>query len=174
MNKILLIAGTSLLFICFSFRSTKKENKNTAVTDVICAEHIATNQRFIIETAKLAQKKALRSSIRDFADILIKENQTTTMQLLAQATDNGFAVTGDLSEDQISAYEKLRGLALYDFDKEFTRLVLKSNKEILHQYTREFKKGEYPEMRYWAFKKILVMDDVVHVSKVCHYIARNQ
>ena len=111
---------------------------------------ISSCQHAEIEIAKLADKRAASSKVKDFAADLVKDHQKC-FENLAQATKNRkISVVAGFEKDAKAEMDRLSKLEGAAFDREFIACVIKSHKDGIAMFEAEANEGKNAEIRQFA------------------------
>ena len=108
-----------------------------------------------VEISKIAADKAQDPSVKEFAQMMVKDHTAANEELKALATAHGAEVASDVPPEKKPVVKKLSGLSGAAFDKAYREQVgLKDHKADIALFERQAKSGELPELKAWASQKL--------------------
>jgi len=110
-------------------------------------EMAAASDLFEIQSSTLAQSRAQRPEVRQFAQMLVQHHQQTTAQLAAAATAAGTPPTPDLMPMQQQMMDELRGASGAGFDEVYLRQQVPAHEMALALHSNYARNGDTPALR---------------------------
>lgn len=103
-----------------------------------------------IKMGELAIKNGYSENIRALAQQLVKDHTDANDELLEIALKKNMAFPIALGEREQEIYDKLVVKNAEEFDKTYTRLVMKDHRKNVCEHKKEAKRGKDPELKQYA------------------------
>jgi putative membrane protein len=126
------------------------------------------DRKFIMEAAQanmlevklgeLAQTHSQTDKVKVLGDHMITDHSKAGAELKELAAKKGVVVPTDLDEDGKKVYNKLVNKQGEDFDKEYTKCMVKDHKKDIGKFKKEADKGDDTELKAWAQKTLPTLE----------------
>lgn len=103
-----------------------------------------------IEMAKLAQKKAKSSELRDFADTMLDDHAHVKETLMQMADKMGLKLSTELSEEHRKMLDKFQHYEGDEFENAFVSTVIEEHEKDVNLYHSESEHGGNEELKRFA------------------------
>lgn len=103
-----------------------------------------------VELADLAQQKATRDSVKQYADHLKQDHQQANEKLKSLAAQKGVQLPSGPDSKHKKEKERLAKLQGAQFDKAYVDAMVKDHKAVINDFEREAKKGNDAELKEFA------------------------
>lgn len=110
----------------------------------------ATNGQAQVTFARLAQTRAVDSSLRAFATQTIRDHATIDHQLAALAQANGVTLPSGMDPQHQHFYHQLEALRGVAFDRTYIERQLQNQTMAIKAYQTEARSGKDPQVRSFA------------------------
>lgn len=111
----------------------------------------AASDLYEIQSSQLAQSKAQRADVRQFAAMLIEHHTNTTAQLMAASQASGFnPPPPTLTPDKAAMIEQLRDASGADFDRAYLGQQVPAHEQALALHRNYASNGDTPALRTTA------------------------
>ena len=181
--KILLI--TSLLMCAFTSckentekpKDTKEvaEDKNEAQLDQMASEDdeakffvdIAAIGLTEIELAKLAEKKATHSGVKEYAKMLIRDHEKSNAELKSLAENRSLTIPTSLTDKGKEDYQKLNEKYGLEFDKKFVDMMIDDHEKAIRKMENASEDNDKDQsIKVWASNKIATLTSHLQDAKM--------
>lgn len=157
MKKIVLIIAIACGVHTMQSQEASKRDKKF----VDCVAH--TNM-MEVKLATLAQTNASSSEVKSLGRKLTDENAHGNT-LKSVANKGNIPYPSGLTEKEQKMYNKMAELKGEDFDKHYTKCMVKSHKKLLCAFKREAKKGNNVALKEWAGSSVSTIENHKQISK---------
>lgn len=107
-----------------------------------------------VEKGKLATDKAASDEVKSFGKHLVDDHAKANDELKSVASGKGFTVPAETDAKQRAKMEKLSALSGTEFDRAFTKQMVKDHKATVRLFEKQAKRGQDPELRAFAEKTL--------------------
>ncbi|HUL95172.1 MAG TPA: DUF4142 domain-containing protein [Usitatibacter sp.] len=107
-----------------------------------------------VELGKLAQQKALRDEVKQFASRMVDDHTKANEELVAIASRNGIEVPKGIDESTRKEMDKLQALAGPDFDREYMGYMVKDHRRDLREFRHEAKSHSGSDVQQFAGRNV--------------------
>lgn len=111
-----------------------------------------------VELAQLALTKGSSARVKEFAQSMINDHGKANEELKSLAQSKNITLPTTMSEDSQDDYNKLAEKTGKDFDKAYSKFMVKDHKEDLNMFKKAAEKAEDPDLRSWASSKVPVLE----------------
>jgi len=129
---------------------------------VKCAAHAGMME---VRLGELAQTNALSPEVKKLGQMMIDDHTKANNELTALAQKKGIAVPTTLTDKEQKGYDKLAKMQGKDFDKAYTKCMVKDHKKVICKFKKEAKKGDDAELKTWASNTIPSLEHHKHMSE---------
>jgi len=106
-----------------------------------------------IHLAELATKKTTNESIRQFAEMMMKDHSAANEELKKIAADKGIELpTACLTCD--ATYRTLHDLDTDEFNERYVQMMVDDHERVVKLFSLEATKGEDADLKAWASEKL--------------------
>jgi putative membrane protein len=158
MKTILLTVAVS--FGILSFRSTAVSEK-----DQEFAMFAAQSGMLEVKLGNLAQQKGVSSSVKTLGTHMVTDHTKANEELKGLASKKGITLPTSLDAKHQEKYDKLAMKSGAEFDKAYTKCMVKDHKKVVAKFDAEADKGDDSEMKAWAAKTKPTLEHHLHMSK---------
>jgi putative membrane protein len=102
----------------------------------------ASSDMMELESSKLAQQKSQTASVKEFADMMIKDHTTASKNLKAAATEDGVTVPAEMLPKHAEQVQMLNSQSGADFDAAYLKAQLAAHQEALKLMTSYAENGK--------------------------------
>lgn len=130
--------------------------------DIKFAKCAADDGMMEVQLGKLAQSKATSNEVKMHAQHMIDDHTKANEELKALAAKKNIALPTAVSDKKQKKEQKLSRLNGTDFDKRYTKCMVKAHKKAICLFKKEAKRGKDAEMKAWAEQKVPTLES--HLS----------
>ena len=130
------------------FEDTKVEDDTEFAVDA------ADGGMIEVKLAELAKTNGSSKTVKDFADMMIKDHGKANEELKALAQQKNITLPMSVSEDKQKDYDDLAKKKGKDFDKAYAAYMVDDHKEDIEDFEKAAKDGKDPEVKAWAAGKV--------------------
>ena len=103
-----------------------------------------------VAAGKLATQRGLDTAVKDFGGRMVTDHTAANEKLKSLADSKQLVLPDSLSEDQSAALGKLQALVGRDFDRAYSRMMVKDHTEDISDFEKEVKKGQDADVKSFA------------------------
>lgn len=124
------------------------------------ADTVAASDAFEIESSKLAQEKATRGAVKEFAAMMVKDHTNSTAKLKEAAAKAEPAITPNpaLDPEQTANLEALRATSGEAFDTLYKQQQIAAHQKALSTLQSYAANGDVPALRTFAAETAKVVE----------------
>lgn len=113
-----------------------------------------------IQLSQIAQQKATREDVKQFAGRMVQDHTRTSEELKSIAGKHNVSLPTALDRKHQQAVEKLQGMvAGADFDRQYLKLLLDDHQKAVSLFRTEAKSGRNPEAKAFAAKTLPALEE---------------
>lgn len=112
-----------------------------------------------VELGKLAAEKGSSEAVKEFGKRMVEDHGKASEDLQQAAAQANIPVFSEMPRKARKAQEKLSKLSGADFDREYSKMMLKDHKNDLKTFERQSKDGKVPELKAFAAKTLPVLQE---------------
>jgi putative membrane protein len=121
-----------------------------------------------VKLGELAQSNSVTENVKEFGRKMITDHSRVNEELKRIAASKKISLPDRLSDHSQKEYEWLSKKTGKDFDKAYMKFMVRDHKMDIHEFEREGKKGNDPEIKKFASDKIPVLKDhSAMAKKIC-------
>ncbi|HYC37935.1 MAG TPA: DUF4142 domain-containing protein [Usitatibacter sp.] len=110
-----------------------------------------------VALGRLAQEKAMRDEVRQFADRMVADHSKANESLMEVAAANRVQLPTQLAERDQRELDKLRKLVGPEFDRAYMKRMLDDHRKDVKEFERQAKDAKNEEVRDFAARTLLVL-----------------
>ena len=110
-----------------------------------------------VELGKLAQQKAMRDEVKQFATRMVDDHSKANDELAKIAGRNGIEIPSQVDDSTRKELDKLQGLTGPDFDREYMNLMVKDHRKDLREFRHEAKSHSGSDAQQFAGRTVPVL-----------------
>lgn len=150
-----------LLSACFYLRGqTTASNK-----DLKFAKAAADAGMMEVKLGRLAATKGATEDVRTLGGHMVDDHTNANNELMALASKKGISLPFGLSDRAQKAYDKLAKKQGEDFDRAYSKRMVKDHKKVIALFKREAEKGGDIELVSFAKSTMPVLEHHLQMSK---------
>jgi putative membrane protein len=110
-----------------------------------------------VEAGNMAQQKASRQSVKDFAAMMVRDHSQANTELKNFASGRNIMLTDSMMpkhRTHITAMQKMTGKA---FDNHYMSMMVKDHKEDVSKFEKMANSATNPDLKNWAAKTLPVL-----------------
>lgn len=140
----------ALLVGCTAVMSAQTVSKK----DEKFAECAAKDGMFEVKLGQLAMANASNADVKKHAAMMVEDHTKANEELKTVAAKKNIALPTTLTEKQQKKYDKMAKLQGKDFDKHYSKCMVKDHKKAVCLFKKESKKGKDSDLKSWAAAKL--------------------
>lgn len=131
-------------------KNEKKSEASIAEEDMKFAVFAADAGMKEVQLGKIAQKNGSTPQVKELGRKMVEDHTKANDELKALASKKNITLPTKMSEKNQNDYEKLAKLQGTEFDKAYTKAMVKDHEMVIEAYEKEAEKGEDLELKAWA------------------------
>lgn len=118
-----------------------------------------------VELSQLALANASNTQVKTHAQHMIDNHSKAYEELKTLSSKKGIVLPVSLSKMDQKKYDKLAKLKGEEFDKKFSKCMLKDHEKVVYIFKKEAEKGKDPDIKAWAAGKVSTMESHLDMWK---------
>ncbi|MFL5754554.1 MAG: DUF4142 domain-containing protein [Bacteroidia bacterium] len=118
-----------------------------------------------VKLGKLAQLNGSSTEVKELGKKMEEDHTKANDELTGMAVRKNIPFPGTISEKQQRKLNKLSLLSGKEFDKKYTKCMVKDHKKDLCLFKKERRKGKDSEIQSWAATKVPTLESHLQMSK---------
>ena len=147
------------------------DHGNLSRSDTKFMEKAAAGGRAEVELGKLAQQKAMRGEVKDFANRMVEDHTRANAQLEKIASANNVQLPDEVDRKTRKEMDKLSKLIGPDFDREYMKHMVKDHKDDVKEFRKEAKSKQASEVKAFAQDTLPVLEEHLAMAQKTYDIA---
>lgn len=140
-------------------------------SDAKFIEKAATGGRAEVELGKLAQQKAMREEVKEFATRMVEDHGKANAELEKIASANNVKVPADVDKKTRKEIDKLSRLVGGDFDRAYMKRMVKDHKEDVEDFRKEARSKQATEARAFAQDTLPTLEEHLAMAEKTYDVA---
>jgi putative membrane protein len=124
--------------------------------------------QYEVELGKLAVANGGSEQVKKLGQMMVDDHTKANSELKTLAQQKNITLPEALSDKCQKKYEELAKKSGYEFDKEYSELMVRDHKEDLAAFKKESEKGADPEVMAWAAGKVPVLEHHLRTAEDTH------
>ena len=159
MKKIILIATIIInAFFVNAQNSISESDKKFAV-------EAAEGSLMEVKLGELAQANAASPQVKELGSHMINDHTKANDELKSLANTKGIVLPATMSKKGQKMYDKLSKKQGAEFDKAYTKCMVKDHKKDIDEFKKEEKNVNDPELKAWVAKTIPTLEQYKQMSE---------
>lgn len=117
-----------------------------------------------VQLGQLAAQKASNPDVKAFGQQMVDDHSKANDQLKSVASQEKMTLPTTMNAKDQALYTKLQGLSGADFDKTYTKAMVKDHQEDIKEFQKEADKGKDPQIKNFASQTLPILQQ--HLSKI--------
>jgi len=151
-------------------REEKKENNSADAEFLRDAAEINLEA---IHLSELATTAAAMQETKDMAKMMLEDHKKVNAQVVALASKLGISIPTYADNEGERKYENLAKKTGYDFDKEYSDLMVKSHKDAIDRYVKAIDESENPDVLALANSTLPSLREHLTHAEHCQEMAKD-
>lgn len=118
-----------------------------------------------VKLGELAEKKGNSAAVRKLGNHMVTDHTKANKELKELAGKKGIALPTALDAKHQEKYDMLAGKSGAEFDKAYSKCMVKDHKKVVSKFDAEASKGDDSELKAWAAKTKPTLEHHLHMSK---------
>lgn len=119
---------------------------------------VAQSNMLEVKLGELARTHGEADKVKILGEHMVADHTKAEEELKAFAAKKGVVVPTNLNEENYRIYNKLVKKQGKDFDKAFTKCMVKDHKKEIAEFEKFTKKGDDAELKTWAEKALPILE----------------
>jgi len=120
-----------------------------------------------IELGQLAQKNSTTPSVIQLGKMMEDDHTKSLKDLQTLATKKQITIPSTLTNDNKNAYDKIKNKFGYDFDKEYSNMLVEEHKDAINKFEKVSTKAKDPDIQSWAVTFLILLRSHLDHSIAC-------
>ena len=120
-----------------------------------------------IELGQLAQKNSTTPSVIQLGKMMEDDHTKSLKDLKTLATKKQITLPTTLTSDNKNAYDKIKNKFGYDFDKEYSNMLVEEHKDAINKFEKVSTNAKDPEIQSWAATFLILLRAHLDHSIAC-------
>jgi putative membrane protein len=133
-------------------------SQNISESDRKFINEVAQGNMLEVKLGELAQANSSTDKVKLLGRHMIDDHTKAESDLKALASKKGVVVPVTLDEKGFKTYNKLLKKQGEDFDKEYTKCMVKDHKEDIEKFKKQAEKGDDADLKAWAQATIPILE----------------
>jgi len=118
-----------------------------------------------VELGRVATQRAVRPSVRSFAERMVADHGRANAELAALARRKGLEVPTALEPSQQAMRDRLSGLSGPDFDRAYMSEIVRAHTEDIALFERAAEISSDPDLKAWAARSLPMLRDHLALAR---------
>ena len=118
-----------------------------------------------VELGRVATQRAVRPSVRSFAERMVADHGRANAELAALARREGLDVPTALEPSQQAMRDRLSGLSGPDFDRAYMSEIVRDHTEDIALFERAAEISSDPDLKAWAARSLPMLRDHLALAR---------
>ena len=118
-----------------------------------------------VELGRVATQRAVRPSVRSFAERMVADHGRANAELAALARRKGLEVPTALEPSQQAMRDRLSGLSGPDFDRAYMSEIVRDHTEDIALFERAAEISSDPDLKAWATRSLPMLRDHLALAR---------
>ena len=118
-----------------------------------------------VELGRVATQRAVRPSVRSFAERMVADHGRANAELAALARRKGLDVPTALEPSQQAMRDRLSGLSGPDFDRAYMSEMVRDHTEDIALFERAAETSSDPDLKAWAARSLPMLRDHLALAR---------
>lgn len=127
-----------------------------------------------VQLGQLAEQKAANPTVREFGHRMVTDHSKANEGLQQIASQKGASLPPTLSRTGRSTMEDLQQLSGYEFDKKYSKDMVKDHKDDIHEFERAAKDVTDPQLRAWVQQTLPILQEHLQMAEQMEASVKNQ
>jgi putative membrane protein len=124
-----------------------------------------------VELGKLAQQKAMREEVKEFATRMVQDHTKANDELQKIAVSHGVQLPASLDKRHQKAVDRLSKKVGPDFDREYMKLMVKERKKDVKEFAKRAKSTNPDDVTHFAAATLPILDTHLQSALATYDIA---
>ncbi|MGZ4035948.1 MAG: DUF4142 domain-containing protein [Bacteroidia bacterium] len=148
------------LFLAIAFSMSAAYGQNTlSDKDKKFVNEAAEGGLMEVRLGELAETNGSSADVKNLGKQMISDHSKGNSELKTLAAKKNITLPSALNEKEQKAYDKLASLKGEDFDKAYTKCMVKDHKKDICEFKKQAKKGDDADVKTWAANTIPVLEN---------------
>jgi putative membrane protein len=161
--RVSLSAALALLVFPFASADDKKDNK--PFSDEEFVQKAACGGLHEVALGKLATEKAKDPAVKQFGQMMVTDHTKANEALKMAAKAAGLTVPDKMDDEHQKECDRFKKLSGDQFDREYTKHMVKDHEEDVAEFTRASKEAKNPAIKEFAAKTLPTLQKHLEAAK---------
>jgi len=127
-----------------------------------------------VQNGELARSRAGSQAVRDFGDRMVADHSRANDELKEIVMRKGATVPMELPRSERMSMNKLEKQSGVDFDREYTRMMLKDHKKDVKEFQRAARSLDDPDLRAFAQRTLPTLEQHLRMAENMGATVKNE
>jgi putative membrane protein len=118
-----------------------------------------------VKLGKLAQTNSSSAECKKLGQMMVDDHTKAGDELKAWASKKNVELPTALSNDGQKDYDKMAKMKGEEFDKEYSKCMVKDHKKAVSEFKKEADKGDDADLKAWAAKTLPTLEHHLKMSE---------
>lgn len=118
-----------------------------------------------VELGRIAAQQGASDSVKQFGQMMVDHHQKANQELMTLASNKGITLPTALGEKHQRQMTKLQGMSGAEFDREYSKLMVKEHREAVDDFEDEISKGSDPDLKAFAGKALPNLQEHLRMAR---------
>jgi putative membrane protein len=163
--KILYVAGVTTFctfLTCWAVlahqENTQTSSRQTRMADESFAKKAAQGSMAEVKLGQLAEEKAQSEEVKKFGRRMVEDHTKANDNLKEAAMKENIQLPTDLDPKDEAEYERLSKLSGPQFDKAYSRMMVKDHEQDIAEFRHESTSGQKAEIKHFASETLPTLE----------------
>ncbi|MDF2435893.1 MAG: outer membrane protein-like protein [Bacteroidota bacterium] len=153
-------------------KQNEQKHDNKMEDDAEFVVDAADDGMFEVQVAQLAKTNAASAKVKELADHMITDHSKANEELKSVAAKKNITLPAKLSDKRQKDFDDLTKKKGAEFDKDYTKLMVKDHKDAIDMFQKQADKGHDGELKGWAASKIPTLKHHLSMSETTHELVK--
>jgi putative membrane protein len=133
--------------------------------DAEFATEVADGGMLEVKLGQLAQTNSNSAQVKQFGQMMIDDHSKAGEELKNLARSKNISLPSSLSDKCQKKYDDLAGKKGEEFDKAYSKLMVKDHEDDVDKFKKEGEKGRDGDLKSWASGKVATLEHHLRAAK---------
>ncbi len=118
-----------------------------------------------VELGRIAAQQGASESVKQFGQRMVDDHGKANTELMTLASGKGITLPTSLDEKHQQQITKLQGMSGAEFDRAYSRLMVREHRDAVSDFEKENSKGTDPDLKAFAGKTLPVLQEHLRMAR---------
>jgi putative membrane protein len=154
-----------ILFITFTWACAVNAQNMVSDKDAEFAKEAAIGGLLEVRLGQLAREKGSSPEVKNLGEMMVLDHSKANDELKSLAAKKNITLPADLDEKAQKNYNDLSKKQGEEFDKAYTKCMVKDHKKDIKLFKKQAGKGDDQELKTWASNTLPTLEHHKEMSK---------